>query len=79
MFDEQQDSVEYKRDKIIIKNTFVMSTKDKLGAGAFGEVYQGYNIKTNEKLAFKLEMVTTKIPQLAGEYRLLKAMHGTSK
>ena len=56
-----------------------MSTKDKLGAGAFGEVYQGYNIKTNEKLAFKLEMVTTKIPQLAGEYRLLKAMHGTSK
>jgi serine/threonine protein kinase len=34
----------------------------KLGSGAFGDVYLGTNIKTNEEVAIKLEPVKSKHP-----------------
>ena len=32
----------------------------KVGSGAYGDVYQGVNIRTNEEVAIKLEPVRTK-------------------
>jgi serine/threonine protein kinase len=34
----------------------------KLGCGAFGDIYHGTNIRTNEEVAIKLEPVRTKHP-----------------
>eukprot|EP01016_Furgasonia_blochmanni_P043935 TRINITY_DN6046_c0_g1_i11.p1 TRINITY_DN6046_c0_g1~~TRINITY_DN6046_c0_g1_i11.p1 ORF type:complete len:493 (-),score=90.65 TRINITY_DN6046_c0_g1_i11:171-1649(-) len=42
----------------------------KLGAGAFGEIFLGINIKTNEEFAVKLEHASTKHPQLFYEAKL---------
>ena len=36
----------------------------KLGSGAFGEIYQGVNLKTNEEVAIKLEKLNCPEPQL---------------
>lgn len=77
--DEDQDDIVYKNGEIRIKNTYVMSTKDKIGSGTFGEIYRGYDVKTKTKLAFKLELNTTKSPQLSLEYKVLKTMQGTGK
>ena len=34
----------------------------KVNAGAFGEVFRGINLKTNQDVAVKLEPVNTKYP-----------------
>lgn len=36
----------------------------KLGSGAFGDLYSGFNIKTNEDVAIKLEKLTSPTPML---------------
>ena len=46
----------------------------KLGSGAFGEVYLGTNVKTNEKVAIKLEHLEMKYPQLVYEAKLYKML-----
>jgi len=48
----------------------------KIGAGAFGEIYQGVDIFTGGPVAIKLEHMTNKIPQLLFEARLLKTLSG---
>ena len=42
----------------------------RLGSGAFGEIFQGVNPKTNQEVAIKFESVTTKHPQLFFEAKL---------
>jgi len=42
----------------------------KLGSGAFGEIFQGVNPKTNQEFAIKFEDVNTKHPQLFYEAKL---------
>jgi len=42
----------------------------KLGSGAFGEIFHGINLKTNEQYAIKLEPISTKHPQLSYEAKL---------
>ena len=43
-------------DKIENKIFFSLyKPENEIGEGSFGRVYSGYNIKTNEKVAFKLE------------------------
>jgi casein kinase 1/casein kinase 1 epsilon len=42
----------------------------KLGSGAFGEIFQGLNSKTNQEVAIKFESVNTKHPQLFYEAKL---------
>lgn len=42
----------------------------KIGSGAFGEIYLGVNIKTNEEVALKLESIKAKHPQLIYECRI---------
>jgi len=50
----------------------------KIGAGAFGEIYEGMDIFTGGPLAIKLEHMSSKIPQLLFEAKLLKSLasHG---
>ncbi len=46
----------------------------KLGCGAFGDIYHGTNIRTNEEVAIKLEPVRTKHPQLLYETKLYRIL-----
>ncbi|CAG9323835.1 unnamed protein product [Blepharisma stoltei] len=48
----------------------------KIGAGSFGEIYQGTNIQTNENVAIKLESLSTKHPQLIYESKVIKMIQG---
>jgi len=42
----------------------------RLGSGAFGEIFQGINQKTNQEVAIKFESASTKHPQLFFEAKL---------
>lgn len=48
----------------------------KLGSGAFGDIYHGVNIRTNEEVAVKLESVRTKHPQLVYETKVYRVLAG---
>lgn len=48
----------------------------KLGAGSFGILYQGYDCKTNEEVAIKLEHLDSEQPMLQYEATLCKRMQG---
>ena len=48
----------------------------KCGSGAFGEIYQGQNVKTGDSVAIKLEPVKTKFPQLLYETKVYKILNG---
>eukprot|EP00703_Trepomonas_sp_PC1_P005288 JAP91318.1 Kinase, CK1 Casein kinase [Trepomonas sp. PC1] len=50
--------------------------ESKIGAGAFGEIWQGKNLKTNDKVAIKLEPIEAKPPQLLYESKLYKLLSG---
>jgi len=51
----------------------------KLGSGAFGEIFLGVNLKTNEEVAIKLEHTNTKHPQLFYEAKLYQyLLHDSS-
>jgi casein kinase 1 len=47
-----------------------------LGVGAFGEIYSGFNVKTGEEVAFKLERHGSKMPVLAYEATIIKKLGG---
>jgi len=51
-----------------ISNNFKLVRK--LGSGAFGEIFQGINTKTNQEVAIKFEDINTKHPQLFYEAKL---------
>ena len=46
----------------------------KIGSGAFGDIYHGLNIQSNEEVAIKLEKVNKKTNQLQYESRVLKTL-----
>lgn len=43
---------------------------EKIGSGAFGEIYRGINTKNNLEVAIKIEPVKTSSPQLFYEAKL---------
>jgi len=53
---------------LIVNKTFKLTRK--LGSGAFGEIFHGINLKSNEEVAIKLENSNTKNPQLFYEAKL---------
>jgi len=48
----------------------------KIGSGAFGEIYEGRHITTNDKCAIKLEPLRTQFPQLEYENKLYRLLRG---
>jgi casein kinase 1 len=50
----------------------------RLGSGSFGELFSGYNIKTNEELAIKLERWDCQQPLLAYEAKLYERFKGVN-
>lgn len=63
--------------EIIVGEEYKLLGNCKLGSGAFGDIYQGIDIKSNEDLAIKLETVKeNKQPQLHYEYKLYTTLQG---
>ena len=62
--------------EIQIGDSFILNAKNKLGSGAFGVVYLGYNIKQHKEVAIKLESTKTRHPQLFYESKLYLALQG---
>lgn len=44
----------------------------KIGSGFFGEVYQAVNVKNNEKVAIKLELIGDNLQWLNYEHKIYK-------
>jgi hypothetical protein len=61
-------------NEITISN-YKINLNDRLGSGAFGEIFKGYNLLTSESVAIKIESVNNPVPQLANEYKLLKLLN----
>lgn len=68
-----------KSSEVIIGDKFKLNAKKKIGSGAFGEIYEGENTTTKEKVAIKLEPIDSKSPQLQIEYKLYNSLQGGSK
>jgi len=49
---------------------------NKIGSGAFGDIWLGKSLQTGSDVAIKLEHISTKFPQLAYEYKLYKIFAG---
>jgi serine/threonine protein kinase len=67
-------------------NTKIIGNKYKLlsqlGSGTFGTIYQGINIRTNEKVAIKVELISNEFKLLRYEsnvYKLLSTINGIPK
>ncbi|OHT04776.1 CK1 family protein kinase [Tritrichomonas foetus] len=50
--------------------------KRKIGAGSFGEIFEGEDIKTGKRVAVKVEKLKTQIPQLNAESRVYSLLSG---
>jgi len=48
--------------------------EQKIGSGAFGQLYEGRDLKTGRKVAIKLESVTANAPQLRYEAKLYRLL-----
>ena len=62
--------------EIAVSDNYKLDSRKKLGSGAFGDIYSGKNIKTNEDVAIKLEPTHTKHPQLFYESKLYMSLQG---
>jgi serine/threonine protein kinase len=69
-----------------METTNIIGNKYKLikqiGSGSFGSIYEGINIRTNEKVAIKIEIITDELKLLKHEsniYRLLANVDGVPK
>ena len=76
MHKTQNNNNNNKEYEIIVGEHFLLNAQNKLGSGAFGDIYLGINNKNNEKVAIKLEPKNTKQPQLLYESKIYQALAG---
>ncbi|MCQ2820726.1 MAG: casein kinase 1 family protein, partial [archaeon] len=63
---------------IILNKRYLLKVKDRLGAGSFGQIYKGQDIKTKEDIAIKIESTKIEAPQLMHEYNVLKKLSSSN-
>lgn len=56
---------------------FHILLNEKLGGGSFGEIFKGYNKKTLENVAIKVEHKNCSMPLLEYEYKVLKSLYSS--
>ena len=61
-------------EKFVLANTYTI--EEKIGSGAFGEIYAGTVINSNLRIAIKVENAKPKCEQLAHEARIYKHLSG---
>ena len=71
--DNKNPQTEY---EIPIAEFFKLNAKKKLGSGAFGDIYYGFDMKMNQEVAIKLEPNKAKHPQLFYEAKLYMSFQG---
>mmetsp|Transcript_1710 Transcript_1710/g.2131 ORF Transcript_1710/g.2131 Transcript_1710/m.2131 type:complete len:383 (-) Transcript_1710:152-1300(-) len=60
--------------EILVGTRTKYRVKQKIGSGSFGDIYEGENVTTKEKVAIKLENKNTRYPQLLYEYQVYRAI-----
>jgi len=76
-FVEEKNNPSYSDGEILIGEHFKLYSKNKLGSGAFGDIYKGLNKKLNEHVAIKLEPIKSQHPQIFSEYKVYNILQGT--
>ena len=61
-------------EEIKIKNQYSFKSSDRLGGGAFGQIFKGINLKTKEEVAVKIESKNCPTPLLLHESKILKSL-----
>jgi serine/threonine protein kinase len=77
-YDSDNEEVKSGENELKIGNDFKINLTQKLGSGSFGDIFKGYNVKTGEEVAVKVESNKIKTPQLNYESRILKTLQGGS-
>ena len=72
---EEQNVPEKYRHRSLINQKYLFEKK--IGSGSFGSVYKGKNVISDEPVAIKFEAVTTNIPTLLWESKILNHLAGT--
>jgi serine/threonine protein kinase len=72
---EEQNVPEKYRNRSLINQKYLFDKK--IGSGSFGSVYKGKNVISDEPVAIKFEAVTTNIPTLLWESKILNHLVGT--
>lgn len=60
-------------NKIVNRKYKVLSL---LGKGSFGEIYKGINVRTSEKVAIKIELISNNTKLLKNESKIYRYLHG---
>ena len=61
----------------IIGNAFLLSARNRLGSGSFGEIYKCTSLKNGREYAVKIEKAQGRMNQLLTETNLYTLMHGS--
>jgi len=63
-------------DTNIIGNKYKLIKK--IGSGTFGTIFEGKNVRTNEKVAIKMELISDNVKLLKNETIIYKFLHGVN-
>ena len=64
------------KEELLIGTNYKLLFREKLGSGAFGDLYKGINSKTSEEIAIKVESTHNRHPVLSLETNFLRYLQG---
>ena len=64
------------KEELLIGSNYKLLFREKLGSGAFGDLYKGINLKTSEEIAIKVESTHNRHPVLSLETNFLRYLQG---